>query len=87
MTPSVTRMPTRAELKARRSAAKHAQRVATAATPQAVLAAATDEIKAILARSDGPTAAQVAARAAQALRMIADDANSQVRRGARRYVA
>ena len=87
MSATVTQMPTRAEMRARRSAAKHAGRIASARTPQAVLTAATDEVKAWLVHNnEGDLPAEVAAEAAAALRSILDRANAQVRRHSR-YVA
>ena len=87
MTATVTRMPARAEMRARRSAAKHAGRIAIAKTPQAVVTAATDEVKAFLANNGDAAAAQVAAEVAAALRDIMDRANAQVRARPSRYVA
>lgn len=87
MNATVTRMPTRAEMRLRRSAAKHASRIASAQTPQQVLAASADEVRAFMAHSNPALAAQVAQEATAALSEILNRARVQVGRGASRHVA
>ena len=80
----MTAIPTRREVTALRSQKFHADRIAAARTPQGRVQAAQERIRALLARSDEVTAAQVAAQVTEALTRIADvaDARAGGRRGA-----
>jgi len=86
MSATVTRMPTRAEMRARRSQAKHAERLASAPTPQAKVMAAADQLRSVLGQVSEADACRFADQAAQLLTQITADASSQVRRRSR-YVA
>ena len=79
---STTLLPRR-EVKARRSESFHARRLAAARTPQGRVLVANDRIRALLARSDDVTAAQIAAQVTDALTRIADIADEQAVRGRR----
>jgi hypothetical protein len=86
VTATVTYMPTRCELRLRRSAAKHAARIAGAATPQQRVGYAKDEVLAFMAQNPG-LADQVAAELAEAQAEILTRARAQARRGVGRRVA
>jgi hypothetical protein len=71
------RLPTRAEARAIRSAARHAARALAAMTPRQELDVAWDRIRAVLARSRQQAGDEIAGRAARALSAIADEADAR----------
>jgi hypothetical protein len=79
---STTLLPRR-EVKAARSQKFHYGRLSAARTPAQRVQVANERIRALLARSDDVTAAQIAAQVTDALTRIADIADEQAVRGHR----
>jgi len=79
---STTLLPRR-EVRARRSQSFHYARLTAARTPAQRVQVANERIRALLARSDDVTAAQIAAQVTDALTRIADIADDNAVRGRR----